>query len=51
MLHTVTLYIMNSFLVDTLKFLAGVSTLNSQKLTEWIHRKVEGYSYHLVLIL
>ena len=39
------------FLVDTLRFLAGVSTLNSQKLTERIYRKVEGYSYHLVLIL
>ena len=26
------------------KFLAGVSILNSQKLIEWIDRKVEGYS-------
>ena len=26
-----------------MRFLVGVSISNSQKLTEWIYRKVEGY--------
>ena len=39
----VLLYI-TIFKVDKLRFLAGVSTSNSQKLIEWIYRKVEGYS-------
>ena len=39
------------FLIDKLRFLAGVSILHSQKLIEWGDRKVEGYSHHLVLIL
>ena len=30
--------------MDKLRFLVGVSISNSQKLIEWIKRKVEGYS-------
>ena len=33
----------NYFSVDKLRFLVGVSISNSQKLIEWIDRKVEGY--------
>ena len=43
-LHIVPLYITIIFQVDKLRFLAGVSISNSQKLIEWIVRKVEGYS-------
>ena len=32
------------FLVDKLRFLVGFSISNSQKLIEWIDRKVEGNS-------
>ena len=38
------LYITIIFYVDKLRFLVGVSISNSQKLIEWISRKVEGYS-------
>ena len=38
----VPLYI-TIFKVHKLRFLIGVSISNSQKLTEWIYRKVEGY--------
>ena len=42
-LHIVPLYQL-LFQVDKLRFLVGVSISNSQKLIEWIDRKVEGYS-------
>ena len=42
-LHIVPLHIA-VIKVDKLRFLAGVSISNSQKLIEWIYKKVEGYS-------
>ena len=43
MLHRVPLYY-NNFKVDKLRVLVRLSISNSQKLTEWIYREVEGYS-------
>ena len=40
----VTLYIAIIFKVDKLRFVVGISISNSQKLIEWIDRKVEEYS-------
>ena len=36
--------ILQSFEVDKLRFLVGVSISNSQKLIEWLYREVEGDS-------
>ena len=43
-LPIVPLYIAIIFKVDKLRFLVGISISNSQKLIEWIYRKVEEYS-------
>ena len=42
-LHIVPLHIKIIFKVDKLRFLVGISISNSQKLIEWIYRKVEEY--------
>ena len=43
-LHIVSLCITIIFWLDKLRFLVGVSISNSQKLIEWMYKKVEGYS-------
>ena len=42
-LHIVPLYI-TIVQVDTLRFLVGVSILNSQNLIAWMYREIEDYS-------